>query len=106
MFLRAIYTLFLLLLAAGAFIFVALNPERVAIEFAFLRTTAGLGLALIVAAALGMVVGVLWRGNWVAQLRAERGRLRRAVRLAEARARDSAMKVDGKTVDRAGRADV
>jgi hypothetical protein len=46
-----------------------------------------LGVALIVAFTLGLLGGLLWQAKWIAQLLNERGRLRRALRLAESKAR-------------------
>ena len=46
-----------------------------------------LGLALVVAFVAGLVAGLIWRVYWVAELLNERGRLRRALRLAEQKAR-------------------
>ena len=65
----------------------AMNADRVEVELAFLRIATPLGLALVVAFAAGLVAGLIWRVYWVAELLNERGRLRRALRLAEQRAR-------------------
>jgi uncharacterized integral membrane protein len=78
-------------LAALVALFVsAMNAERVEVELAFLRIATPLGLALVVAFAAGIVGGLIWRVYWVAELLNERGRLRRALRLAEQRARAAA----------------
>lgn len=74
-------------LALLALLFGALNHERVPLELAFIKLAPPLGLALIVAFAAGLLLGVVWRLSWVADLLAERGRLRRALRLAETQAR-------------------
>lgn len=71
-------------------VIVAMNAARVEIELAFLRLTAPLGLALVVAFVGGLVAGLFWRVYWVAELLSERGRLRRALRLAEVQARAAA----------------
>lgn len=68
----------------------AMNLDRVEVELAFLRIATPLGLALVVAFVAGLVAGLFWRVYWVAELLNERGRLRRALRLAEQRARDAA----------------
>lgn len=86
---RIVLAVLLTLLALLALLFGALNHERVPLELAFLRLTPPLGLALIVAFVAGLLLGVLWRLSWVADLLAERGRLRRALRLAETQARAS-----------------
>jgi uncharacterized integral membrane protein len=79
----------LVLLAGSALVFAILNPGRFPLELGFVRIAAPIGLALIGAFAAGMVLGVLWRVSWVASLLSERGRLRRALRLAEAEARSA-----------------
>lgn len=79
----------LVLLAGTGLVFAILNPGRFPIELAFVRVNAPIGLALIAAFAAGMLLGVLWRVSWVATLLGERGRLRRALRLAEAEARSA-----------------
>ena len=65
----------------------ALNPLSVDVELAFLRIAAPLGLTLVVAFVIGLLAGLFWRVYWVAELLDERGRLRRALRAAETRAR-------------------
>lgn len=77
----------LAVLAFLALLFGALNGQRVPLELAFARIRPPIGLALIVAFILGLLLGVLWRLSWVADLLSERGRLRRALRVAEAQAR-------------------
>jgi hypothetical protein len=42
---------------------------------------------LVVAFVAGLVAGLIWRVYWVAELLNERGRLRRALRIAEQKAR-------------------
>ena len=80
--------LFSVALAALVALFVsAMNADRVEVELAFLRIATPLGLALVVAFVAGLVAGLIWRVYWVAELLNERGRLRRALRLAEQRAR-------------------
>jgi uncharacterized integral membrane protein len=77
-------------LAALVALFVsAMNVDRVEVELAFLRIATPLGLALVVAFVAGLVAGLIWRVYWVAELLNERGRLRRALRLAEQRARNA-----------------
>jgi uncharacterized integral membrane protein len=80
--------IFSVALAALVALFVsAMNVERVDVELAFLRIATPLGLALVVAFVAGLVAGLIWRIYWVAELLNERGRLRRALRLAEQKAR-------------------
>jgi uncharacterized integral membrane protein len=82
---------FTVALAALVALFVsAMNVDRVEVELAFLRIATPLGLALVVAFVGGLVAGLIWRIYWVAELLNERGRLRRALRLAEQRARAAA----------------
>jgi uncharacterized integral membrane protein len=77
----------LLLLSGAALVFAILNPGRFPLELGFMQVAAPIGGALVIAFAAGMLLGVLWRVSWVASLLSERGRLRRALRLAEAEAR-------------------
>lgn len=65
----------------------ALNSGRVDIEVAFARFASPLGVALVFAFAIGLLAGLAWQARWVAQLLSERGRLRRALRIAESKAR-------------------
>lgn len=75
-----------LLIAALAVIFTALNQQRFSVDFAMASFELSSGLALTVAFAAGLLAGALWRSSWIARLLAERGRLREALRLAESRA--------------------
>jgi uncharacterized integral membrane protein len=68
----------------------AMNGGHVEIELAFARFSSPLGLTLVFAFAIGLIVGLAWQIHWVSELLTERGRLRRALRLAEANARSSA----------------
>ena len=86
-------TLFLISLAAAAFVallITAMNAGHVNVELAFVRIGTPLGLALVVAFTVGLLAGLGWRSYWVGELLSERGRLRRALRLAESQARASA----------------
>jgi uncharacterized integral membrane protein len=73
------------LLFLAAILFTALNQQRFQVDVAFLRFEVSSGLALIITFAAGLLAGAWWRSNWIARLLAERGRLRNALRLAEAR---------------------
>jgi uncharacterized membrane protein YciS (DUF1049 family) len=75
----------LLLLFAAAILFTALNQQRFEVDFALAKFVVSSGLALVIAFAAGLVAGALWRSTWIARLLSERGRLRHALRLAEAR---------------------
>lgn len=75
----------LLLLFAVAVLFTALNQQRFEVDVAFAKFVVSSGLALVIAFAAGVVAGALWRSTWIARLLSERGRLRHALRLAEAR---------------------
>lgn len=75
----------LLLMLAAAILFTALNQQSFEIDLAFGRFVVSSGFALLVAFAAGLLAGALWRSTWIARLLAERGRLRNALRLAEAR---------------------
>lgn len=78
------------LAALLAVLITATNPGRVDIELAFGRLVLPLGIALVVAFTLGLLCGLAARVYWVAELLNERGRLRRALRIAEEGARSSA----------------
>ncbi len=86
---RLALTGLLVLMAGAALVFAILNPGRFPLELGFLQVAAPIGVALVGAFAAGMLLGVLWRVSWVASLLSERGRLRRALRLAEAEARSA-----------------
>nr|MBO2488526.1 hypothetical protein [Gammaproteobacteria bacterium] len=87
---RVAFRFSLVLAALVAVLVSAMNQDTVGIELAFWRLEASLGLALVVAFVVGMLAGLTWRTSWIASLLAERGRLRRALRIAEARARSDA----------------
>jgi uncharacterized integral membrane protein len=87
---RILFYFSVALAALVALLISAMNPLSVEVELAFLRISAPLGLALVVALVVGLVAGLFWRVYWVAELLNERGRLRRALRLAEAQARATA----------------
>jgi uncharacterized integral membrane protein len=82
---RVAFGIALALLVVFAMLFVALNQQLFEVDVAFLKFQVSSGVALIIAFAGGLLVGALARSRWVAELLAERGRLRRALRLAEAR---------------------
>jgi uncharacterized integral membrane protein len=73
---------FLLLLAM---LFTALNQQQFEVDIAFVKFAVSSGLALLIAFAAGLLAGSFARSRWVAELLAERGRLRQALRLAERR---------------------
>jgi uncharacterized membrane protein YciS (DUF1049 family) len=85
----------LLLLFAVAILFTALNQQRFEVDVAFARFVVSSGLALVIAFAAGLVAGALWRSAWIARLLSERGRLRHALRLAEARRPAAPLPHDG-----------
>lgn len=68
-----------------AMLFTALNQQLFEVDIAFLEFEVSSGLALLIAFAAGLLAGAFARARWVAELLAERGRLRQALRLAEAR---------------------
>jgi len=86
---RFLFIATLIVAALIAIIVSAMNPERVAIELAFARIRTPLGVAFVVAFTVGLLAGLAWQLRWVAQLLAERGRLRRALRIAETKIRAS-----------------
>jgi uncharacterized integral membrane protein len=73
------------LLVLLAMLFTALNQQRFNVDVAFLSFEVSSGLALLIAFSAGLLLGAIARARWVAELLAERGRLRRALRLAETR---------------------
>ncbi len=91
---RFLFRLSLVLAALIALFVTAMNQERVAIELAFLKLRSSVGLALVIAFVIGLLAGLFWRVAWVAELLSERGKLRRALRIAEARVRAEASSND------------
>jgi uncharacterized membrane protein YciS (DUF1049 family) len=82
---RVAFVVALLLLFTAAVLFTALNQQRFQIDVGLTRFDVSSGLALVITFAAGLLAGALWRSSWIARLLAERGRLRNALRLAEAR---------------------
>jgi uncharacterized integral membrane protein len=84
---RFLFILVLLSAVLLALLVSAMNASRVEIELAFARIASPLGVALVVAFTIGLLAGLAWQIKWVTQLLSERGRLRKALRIAEAKAR-------------------
>jgi uncharacterized integral membrane protein len=84
---RLFFIVILVLAALLAVLLTAMNAGRVEIELAFVRLSSPLGVSLVVAFTVGLLLGLVWQLRWIAQLLSERGRLRRALRIAEAKAR-------------------
>jgi uncharacterized membrane protein YciS (DUF1049 family) len=82
---RVAFIVALLLLFTAAVLFTALNQQSFQIDVGLTRFDVSSGLALVITFAAGLLAGALWRSSWIARLLAERGRLRNALRLAEAR---------------------
>ena len=82
---RVAFGIVLALLLLLAMLFTALNQQRFDVDVAFATFEIGSGLALLIAFATGLIAGAFARSRWVAELLAERGRLRQALRLAERR---------------------
>lgn len=72
-----------------ALLCVALNPDLVLIELGVVTIQMRQGVILIVALIIGLLLGVALHAKWIAQLLAERGRLRRALKAAETKLRDN-----------------
>lgn len=87
---RVVFLLVIVILAFAALLLSAMNPGQVAVELAFVRVAAPLGLALVIAVVAGLVAGLGLRAYWIARLLRERGRLRRALRQAESKMRAAA----------------
>lgn len=86
---RFLFVLSLIAAGVTAIIVTAMNTLDVDIELAFARVTSPLGLSLVFTFTLGLLAGLFWRLRWISQLLNERGRLRRALRVAEDQARQS-----------------
>lgn len=84
-----------LLLLAAAILFTALNQQHFEVDVAVTRFGVSSGLALLITFAAGLLAGALWRSAWIARLLADRGRLRNALRLAEARRSGAPAPTDG-----------
>jgi uncharacterized integral membrane protein len=82
---RVAFGIVLAFLAVLAMLFVALNQQHFEVDVAFLEFGVSSGLALLIAFSAGLLAGAFVRTRWVADLLAERGRLRQALRLAERR---------------------
>ena len=82
---RVAFGIVLAFLILLALLFTALNQQRFDVDIAFARFEVSSGLALLIAFAAGLLAGSFARSRWVAELLAERGRLRQALRLAERR---------------------
>jgi uncharacterized integral membrane protein len=91
---RFLFRLTLILAALVALFVSAMNQQAVEIELAFARLGSPLGFALVIAFVIGLLAGLMWRISWVAELLSERGRLRRALRIAESRVRADAITTD------------
>jgi uncharacterized integral membrane protein len=82
---RVAFGIVLVFLFVLALLFTALNQQVFDVDIAFAEFAVSSGLALLIAFAAGLLAGAFVRSRWVAELLAERGRLRRALRLAEGR---------------------
>src|SRR3954471_19585592 len=94
---RFLFKLSLAIACLLALVISAMNPQWVEIELAFGHLNSPVGVALIFCFALGLLAGLALRLYWVAELLTERGRLRRALRTAEANARSTALAADKKS---------
>jgi uncharacterized integral membrane protein len=82
---RVAFGIVLAFLTLLAMLFAALNQQSFEVDVAFLKFEVSSGLALLIAFSAGLLAGAFARARWVADLLAERGRLRQALRLAETR---------------------
>jgi len=81
---RSLLVAILVLVFIGlAAIFVALNPGRISLDFAFLATEMEKSLAIIGAVAAGWAFGITCALFGIIRLLTQRRSLRRALRLAE-----------------------
>jgi uncharacterized membrane protein YciS (DUF1049 family) len=81
------FLMVLIVVMLAAMGFSSLNPQPVTLELAFMQVEVRLGVALVIVLALGLLLGMVIKGLWITQLLAERGRLRRALKSAEAQVR-------------------
>jgi uncharacterized integral membrane protein len=82
---RIAFGIVLAFLAVAGMLFTALNQQLFEVDVAFAEFEVSSGLALLISFAAGLLAGSFARSRWVAELLAERGRLRHALRLAEGR---------------------
>ena len=82
---RVAFGIVLVFLFVLALLFTALNQQVFDVDIAIAEFEVSSGLALLIAFSAGLLAGGFARARWVAELLAERGRLRRALRLAERR---------------------
>ena len=82
---RIAFGIVLAFLLLWAMVFTALNQQQFVLDVAVAEFEVASGLALVIAFAAGLLAGSFARSRWVAELLAERGRLRLALRLAERR---------------------
>jgi uncharacterized integral membrane protein len=74
-----IAVVFIAALAASA-LFTSLNPGTIALDFGFASVETPLGLAFVLALALGWVLGILSSLFWLTRLASDRRRLRSQLR--------------------------
>lgn len=86
------FLMILVVVMLAAMGFSSLNPQSVRLELAFMQIEVRLGVILVIVMALGLLLGMFIKGLWITQLLAERGRLRRALKSAEAQVRTLADK--------------
>lgn len=80
----------LLLLAFVLALFcVALNPNLVLLELGVVTLQIRQGVLLVLVLIIGLLIGVALQAKWIAELLAERGRLRRALKAAETKSQDN-----------------
>src|SRR3954464_7888898 len=94
---RFLFRVSLVVAALVAISVSVLNSDQVAVELAVTRLQSPLGLALVVAFVLGLVAGLSWQMLWIGRLLEERGRLRRAVRVADAKSDGERKRISGQT---------
>lgn len=90
---KRILTIFILVvaLAASAF-FTSLNPGDIQLDLAFTSITSPLGLAFVIALAIGWLLGILSALTWIIRVSAERRRLRAELKEAQASASSLAVR--------------
>lgn len=78
-------------LAVSAF-FTSLNPGEIQLDLAFTSIASPLGLAFVVALAIGWLLGILSALTWVMRISAERRRLRAELKKSQASASSLAVR--------------
>lgn len=80
MFKRILTAIILVAALAASALFTYLNPGEVALDLGFAAVSSPLGLAFVLALAVGWVLGIVSALAWIGRLAADRRRLKAEVR--------------------------